>query len=223
VRHKGFTHLGARAGHQIEHAGRKACLIDDLGEQIRAQPGNLARLGDHRASGDQRRCHLEGELIQREVPRCDRADHSDGLAPDAGIADLLDLEQRLDRIGGVVEGVYGDTELGVHGLRPWCADFANDAVQHLIPTLLQSGGDRTHQLDAPRNGRGRPQREGPPRRGHRGVHVCGRARRNAADDLASGWVDHLDRGPRRRGDPLAVDVGAISDDQPTLSFSLWSR
>ena len=89
---------GPVPGDEVEHAGRQADLVDDLGEDERVQRRDLARLEHHRAAGGQRRRDLRGDLVQRVVPRRDRADDADRLAHDQRVADLL-LATRRPRAG----------------------------------------------------------------------------------------------------------------------------
>ena len=52
---------------------------DGLGEELGDQRGVLGGLEHHRAAGRQRRGDLGDDLVQRVVPRRDRADHADRL------------------------------------------------------------------------------------------------------------------------------------------------
>ena len=68
--------------HEVEHAGRQADLVDDLGEDERIDRRDLARLEHHRAAGGHGVGGLRGDLVQRVVPRRDAADDTDRLADD---------------------------------------------------------------------------------------------------------------------------------------------
>ena len=75
----------AEARDHVDHARREADLGDDLGETKRRERRLLRGLQDDRAAGRERGAELVAAHEQREVPRDDRADHSDGLAPHVGV------------------------------------------------------------------------------------------------------------------------------------------
>ncbi len=79
----------AVAGDEVERAGGKPDLVDDLRQHEGVERSHLRGLDHHRAAGGQRRRHLGGDLVQGVVPRRDRADHADRLAHDQRVADLL--------------------------------------------------------------------------------------------------------------------------------------
>ena len=83
----GLADLGAGAGDQVEHAGRQADVVDDLGEDEGVERGDLARLEHHGAAGGHRVGDLGGDLVQRVVPRRDAADDADRLLHDEAVAD----------------------------------------------------------------------------------------------------------------------------------------
>ena len=87
---------GPVPGDEVEHAGRQADVVDDLGEDEGVERGDLRRLEHHGAAGGQRGRDLGGDLVERVVPRRDGADDADRLLHDERVADrLLELE-RLD-------------------------------------------------------------------------------------------------------------------------------
>src|SRR5664280_741313 len=76
-----------------------------VGEQQHRQRRHLAGLEHDRAAGSQRRRHLRHYLMQRVVPRRDRADHADGFPNDEGVTNhLLEgvrrQQVRVDAEGG---------------------------------------------------------------------------------------------------------------------------
>ena len=81
VAHERAPDGGAVAGDDVEDAVRDARLGDELGQLERGHRRVVARLDDHRAAGGQRRRELPGQQQQRRVPRHDRRDHADRLAP----------------------------------------------------------------------------------------------------------------------------------------------
>ena len=79
----------AVAGDEVEHAGRQADLVDDLGEHEGVERGDLARLDHDGAAGGHGVGDLGGDLVQRVVPRRDAADDADRLAHDERVPDRL--------------------------------------------------------------------------------------------------------------------------------------
>ena len=90
---------GTGAGHQVEHAGGQADLVDDLGEDERVERRHLARLEHDGAAGGERGADLADDLVERVVPRRDRADDADRLLDDEGVADLLFELERVEQRG----------------------------------------------------------------------------------------------------------------------------
>ena len=81
--------VGAVAVHEVEHAGRHAGLLEDLGEDDGVQRRDLGRLQHHRATGGERRGDLAGDLVDRPVPRRDQRAHADRLPDEQRRAHLL--------------------------------------------------------------------------------------------------------------------------------------
>ena len=90
---------GSGAGDQVDHAGRQAGLVDGVEEQVGGQRGELGRFEDHRAAGGERGGDLGDDLVQRVVPRRDRADDAGGLADDQRVADRLRLGRAAGEVG----------------------------------------------------------------------------------------------------------------------------
>ncbi len=88
VRDDRRAHLGTGADHQVEHTGGQAHLVDDLGEDVGVERGDLRRLEHDGAAGGQCRGHLADDQVQRVVPRRDGTDDADGLADHQRVADL---------------------------------------------------------------------------------------------------------------------------------------
>ncbi len=84
-----FSDHGSRTGDEVEHASGKARVVDDLGEHVRIERRDLARLENDGAAGSHRVCDLRCDLVQRVVPRRDAPDDADGLTHDEAVADLL--------------------------------------------------------------------------------------------------------------------------------------
>ena len=85
----GLTDDRAEPGDEVEHAGGQPDLVDDLGQDERVDRRHLAGLEHDGVAGGERRRHLQGDLVQRVVPRRDAADDADGLAHDEAVADGL--------------------------------------------------------------------------------------------------------------------------------------
>ena len=111
----------------VRQAGGRGCLRQGECGQRR----QLAGLQDDGVAGGQRRQHLPTGHLQRVVPRGDRPDDTDGLAPDAGgvvgrvLADGPALEQPcrareeagvVDRAGHVELAAQPDRLAGLRGL-----------------------------------------------------------------------------------------------------------
>ncbi len=93
----------ARAGDDVDDAGRQVGLLADLGEEQRGQRRGLGRLEHDGVAARERRGDLPGQHQQREVPR----DHLPGdaerlrVGPEAGVLELVGP-------AGVVEEVRRD-------------------------------------------------------------------------------------------------------------------
>ncbi len=67
---------------EVEHAGRDAGAVDDVGERPGAARHQLGRLDHDAIAVGQRRRDLPGRNRDREIPRRDEADHAERLARD---------------------------------------------------------------------------------------------------------------------------------------------
>ena len=106
-------------GDDVDDARRDAGVVGGLGEHHRGQRRHLSRLEHDRVSGGDRRQDLPRRHLQRVVPRSDRADDADRLAPDdrGVVAAVLAGGPALEVAGGAGEegGVVdraGHVELG---------------------------------------------------------------------------------------------------------------
>ena len=140
---------------------------------------DLARLEHDRAAGRERRRDLRGDLVQRVVPRRDRADDADRLAHDQRVADLLlprdVLEQVRASSANVIVGrpawITIDRPIGMPSS---CAIERGD----LLAARREPAGDRAQQLRALGQRRLRPRLERRARRRDRAVDVRRRALRD---------------------------------------------
>ena len=182
----------ARAGDQVEHAGRQADLVDDLGEDERVERGDLARLEHDGAAGGQRGRDLADDLVERVVPRRDAADDADRLAHDQGVADLLlvrvvrrraarsvpEVRRSAGRPGSCCAATGMPTSLGddLGDLVDAGAEALGDALQVLGPLLAARCGDQPSNAALARGLTARST-------------SLGGALRDAAHDLFGGGVD----------------------------------
>src|SRR5262249_26237864 len=86
-----LAHHRAVPDHEVVDAARDPGLGEQLGEQVRGQGGDLARLVYDGAAGGERGGDLGHRLVQRVVPGGDGADNADRLVHDQGVADLVCL------------------------------------------------------------------------------------------------------------------------------------
>ena len=90
-----LAHGGSVAVDEIEDARRKACVVNDLRKQHRAERRDLTGFQDDGAAGCERRCDLGSNLIQRPVPRRDQSADTDRFAADDPVPHpLLELVVR---------------------------------------------------------------------------------------------------------------------------------
>ena len=80
VRHERVAGGLALAGHDVEHAGRED-VGGDLGESQRAERRELRRLEHDGVAGRERGADLPGRHVERVVPRRDRGDDAERVAP----------------------------------------------------------------------------------------------------------------------------------------------
>ena len=199
----------AEAGHEVEHAGRQADLVDDLGEDERVDRGDLARLEHDGAAGGHRVGDLGGDLVQRVVPRGDAADDADRLAHDQRVADRLLELVALGEGGRLVEAV--DRQADLHELRQPLrhAGLLGDGGGDLVHAGAERVADAGEVLGPLLDRRRRPRVEGGLGGGDGRVDVGGGARRDGGHDLLGDRVDHVDRLGGAGGDPGAVDVELV--------------
>ncbi len=120
--------------------------MDDLGEDEGVERGDLGRLEHERATGGERATELADDLVQRVVPRRDRADDADGLLDDEAVADRLFELERVEQ-GGVGLHVAGG-QAGLDHRRPGDrhADLTGDDLGDLGRTGLQRLVEADHVL-----------------------------------------------------------------------------
>ena len=205
-----LAHDGPGAGDEVEHPGRKAGVVDDLGEDERVERRYLARLEHDRAACADGGRDLRHDLVQRVVPRRDAPDDAQRFPHDERVADLL-LEGEL--VDNVDVGAHdhgrqaGLDHLREHHRHP---DLAGDGLRDLLHTGVEAFVQLLEVLRPLLDRRRAPGLEGPACRLGRAVDVLGRALGNAAHDRFGRGVDHVD-GPGPGGRcPRAVDVELVA-------------
>ncbi len=76
------------AGDDLEHLGRQACLIENVGKRDGGERRQFGRLADHAIVGGDRRRHLVRHHVERMVERRDGRDDADRLALGEDLARL---------------------------------------------------------------------------------------------------------------------------------------
>ncbi len=203
---------GARAGDQVEDAGRKADLVDDLGEDERIERCNLGRLEHEGAAGRERAAEFADDLVQWVVPRSDRTDDADRLLHDEAVADrLFELEGVEQR--GVGLHVAG-RQAGLDHRRPRDrhADLAGDDLGDFGRTSLQRLVETDHVLLAFLDRGGGPTVERPTGSGDSLVDVTRGSLGDRSHHLFGAGVDDLDTAGSVGGNPgtVDVDVGVVA-------------
>ena len=197
------------AGHHVQAPVGQPGLVEDVREQVRDQRRVFGRLEYHGAAGRERGRDLRDDLMQRVVPRRDRADHADGLANHERVTDPLAAEvvasQQLD-----VAGEYGqrraDLDLAREGQRR--AHVGADRRRYGVGALLQQLPRRVQPLSTLRDWRRRPSAERSPRRANRVVYVGRMTGWHPVDDRLVSGIDDIDALWVGRRRPCAVDVVA---------------
>ena len=205
----------ARAGDDVEHAGRQD-LGRDLGQDQGGQRGPCRRLEDDRVAGRERRSDLPAGHHDRVVPRGDRGDHADRLAPDHRGVAVHVLVGRLALhhprgAGEEAQVVDDDRDLVDRGADRLAGVLRLEAAE-LVGARLDGVGELEEHAAALGGGRVLPGLEGG-RGGVRGtIDVLGAGCLDLGDDLAVGRVLDIERLARRRIDPFAPDELLIGLD-----------
>ena len=83
------SHAEAITIDHVEHAWREARFVDHLGEQGRAQWGDLTWLEDHGATHTKSGNHLERDLVHWPVPRSDESGDTDRFVQNLVVGSLV--------------------------------------------------------------------------------------------------------------------------------------
>ena len=136
------AYAGTVAIHEVEDAGGHARRIENLGEHDSVERGDLAGLEHHRTTCGERRGHLYRDLVNRPVPRRDKAAYADRFAQDVGRSDLLFeivFAQRLERC---LEVLWTAVRLRATGETPGGPHLVHDRFGHVVVTVLELDEDR---------------------------------------------------------------------------------
>ena len=152
--------LGPRAAYQVEDPVRDAGLGDQVGEDVGAERGDLARLDDDRAPGGERGSRLQADRPQRPVPRRDRADDADRFAARHEILDGLLPGHLADGVGEVSQIAYGHGRLRIGGEGDRLPDLADDQPGDLLTAALDQVGQPAKGVGPLTGRRLRPRGEG---------------------------------------------------------------
>ncbi len=180
------------AGHDVDDAGRKTDLDDQLGETQGAQRGDLARLHHRRVAGGERRPELPRAEHQREVPRDDRPHDAERLT-----GHVVE-EPRVDRDDVALHLVGDPAEVSEAPGRAWDVEAAGIADRMTGVAALQrgelarrwprwrrrgaaAGGPARRRPSPARRERRRGQRPPPDRRRQRGPRQRRRSPSSRAD------------------------------------------
>jgi hypothetical protein len=205
-----LAHALARAGDDVEDAGRDARLLEDLGVVEAARIGGvLGRLQDDCVAGGQRRRIAARGQDAGHVPR--RDDAHDAQRPARRHRHLAvgrgqDLADRLvAERGGCAEDVGHEARLE-HALPVPAAAFVHDGRYEGILPRVPDVRDAEKRAGALLEGQGGPRREGRLRGLDRAAHVGGGAVGDAGVDGIVGRVQVLEGAGG--GHPGAADVHA---------------
>ncbi len=200
--------LAAGARQDVDDA-RGQDLVEDLGEREGGQRGPRRGLEHDRVPGRQRRAELPRGHVQRVVPRRDRGDDADRVAPDdRGVpgrelvggeavhhaARAREEAEEVGADGHLVDG-GADRLAGVRALEP----------AELVAARLEGVGDLEQEQRAVLRGRLLPGLERRVGGLDRAVDVLVRAGRDVRDRLVVGRVDDLGRAAVGGIDELAAD------------------
>ena len=211
--------------HKVEDARRHARVMAEFREQHRGQRRFLGRFQHAGAARQQRRDHLQRDLVHRPVPGRDQADHADGFQRHAVIGGMR--PQRADELHGL-EG--GDEVLQVPGQAfgliiarhvDGRAHFQADRMGHLFLARIVLRQNTLHAGQTLRRVADRPGGEGRLGGGDGGIGIGLTAQADHRAGVFGGRVDDKAVVRGGRGHPCAVDVEAAFLDHGTLQ--VWRK
>ncbi|MNZ78403.1 hypothetical protein D3C78_969720 [compost metagenome] len=205
---QGVADHAARTHDQVEHAGRNARAVDDVGQRPGAAGNEVGGLEHHAVAEGQGRCDLPGGNGDGEVPGRDQADHADGLArdlhADAGAHRRQGLARQAQAFAGEELEDLARARDFAHGFGPGLAFLARQQVAQLFLARQDLGANLVERVVARLDAGNAPGREGGRGGGDGGLQVIRAALGVLADHIAE--VAGVDVGAVAGGGrPLAVD------------------
>ena len=201
------THTRAVAVDKVEHPGRHARGVQDLGEDVGRIRSDLRRFQDDGAAGRQRRVDLDRDLVDRPVPGRDQTADADRLLGD----------QRLLRVAPRTESSSARRWpwSGAPIPRKTCGPAANEGGAP-ISSVTASARSSARFWYSARMACNRSRRcsrvlcdqrgEGSPGGLDRHVDIGRRPQRDLPGNLLRYRVFHVESIGPQRVDPLSVDV-----------------
>ena len=206
VRAERRADAGAVAVDEVEHAGRHARTVHDLGKDHRAAGGLFGRFQDHRVARRERGCDLGADLVERPVPRRDHCDDAERFVNDARLADHLFESEAFKRLGGDGEMSEAGRRLSHRGKAHRRAHLFGHRLCQIGNARLVFGDDPPDQVEPFGDAGARPCRKRAAGGGDGPVDIGGGAERDLADRLFGRRVDYLMGTAAVAVDPFAVDI-----------------
>src|SRR5581483_3033748 len=199
------------AGHDIDHASRKACFDRQLSQAKRSERSLLRRIHDHSASARQRRPQLPRRKQQRKIPGNDQPDHSNRLPQCVserrleGVDRLAVDFRRPTRV--IPQDIDDHRHIHISRLEYRLAVVEGLQLGQFVDILLDQIGQLPDQAPA-LTGRhlapgARPVLKRFARRLHRAIHVRRRRFCHFSQNLAGRWIESLES--FRTLNPFPVD------------------
>ncbi len=209
VRHQRLSQSAAKAGDHVEDASRQTCFIKQFGQKQGRQWGIFAWLGDDRTPRRKRSAQLYGQQHNREVERGDCHDHTHRFLCDNGHfprplcqGAFGAQSQRLFSVD--VQQIGGAHDL-VHAFRQRAPQFGVQGCTDLVSTVAHRLGTGMDQPNAFGHWRGFPDLEPFGGRGNRDVSIHRIAVGNGIHQRTITGVQNVDRPPRLRSGPSAIN------------------
>ena len=207
---------------QIEHTGGQTGIVAELGKDHRVERRFLGRFQHAGAARQQRRDHLQRQLVHRPVPGGDQADNANRLQRDAVIGGMgAEGADPFQCVKGGQEVVRVPRQAGallVAGHVDRRAHFHGDGAAEVFLAGLVLLQNPHHGGAAVGRRGGGPHRKGGPGGSDGGIGVGLPAQRNHRADLLSRGVDHRAIARGGGGGPATVDVEIAAGEHGGL---LW--
>ncbi|MNZ63441.1 hypothetical protein D3C78_815870 [compost metagenome] len=209
-------------GDDVEHTGRNPCLLGQHRQGESRQGGFFRRFEDHRATGGQRRADLAGDHGQREVPRGDRRDHTDGFLGDDD--PRIGLVAR-DHVAIGALGFFGEPlqearciDHFAHGFGQRLTLFAAEQHGQVLLVAQHQVAPALEALAAFLGGQLAPRRQGTVGRFDGQIGLFSASLLHFGDQLAVGRVQHRVCGAT--AGPLAIDETSVTDQRAHATASV---